>query len=210
MRRSSGFCKKNEAAACVTQLLRSADSERIWLIIHSDQGPFLLGVWYRPPDPGEVDSIVSLEAEWRQLSPNTMGTILIGDMNVHHLRWLRFSTRNSVEGEALRKFCALNGLRQLVREPTRGPNLLDLLITDIEDVGCKVAPAVADHKAVIARLKLRIPKYASVGRTVWNYAAADWDALKKLLVETYRPTMALSASPALSLSWQKSASLSAN
>jgi hypothetical protein len=175
---------KDESAACVTQLLISAVAERIWMVIHTDQGPFLLGVWYRPPDPGEVLSIESLEEEWRQLSSGAMGTILMGDMNVHHLQWLRYSTRNSIEGEALRQFCAQNGMKQLVREPTRGPNLLDLLITDIDGVSCKVAPAVADHKAVIAQLKLSVSKSSSVGRTVLNFAAADWDGLRTKVADT--------------------------
>ena len=75
-------------------------------------------------------------------------------------------------------------MRQLVREPTRGPNLLDLIITDIEGVGCKVGHAVADHKAVIALLKLRVQKSTSISRTVWNYIEVDWESLQKKLAET--------------------------
>ena len=41
-------------ASRVTMVEKSDLSERVWLVIHSDIGPYLLGVWYRPPDPGEV------------------------------------------------------------------------------------------------------------------------------------------------------------
>ena len=64
-----------------------------------------------------------------------------------------------------------------MKEPTRGANLLDLLMTDIDDVKCKVLPAIADHSGILASLKLRVPKTATVWRLVWNYLAADWYGL---------------------------------
>jgi len=42
---------------------KSESSERVWLVIHTDTGPYLLGVWYRPPSPGELASILACEEE---------------------------------------------------------------------------------------------------------------------------------------------------
>ena len=53
-----------DAARAVTLVEKSKTNERVWLVIHSDTGPYLLGVWYRPPQPGEVESIKSLREEW--------------------------------------------------------------------------------------------------------------------------------------------------
>ena len=86
-------------ASRVTLIEQSADSERVWLIIHTDVGPYLVGVWYRPPEPGETNTIKSLETEWELHNQAALGTILVRDMNVHHRRWLRFSSENSAEGE---------------------------------------------------------------------------------------------------------------
>ena len=133
------------------------------------------------PEPGEVQTISTLVAEWREHCSSALGTVIVGDINVHHIRWLRYSIRNSTEGEKMRTFCLQHGFRQLVKEPTRGANLLDLLMTDIDDVKCKVLPAIADHSGILASLKLRVPKTETVQRLVWNYLAADWYGLRNKL-----------------------------
>ncbi len=127
-------------------------------MLHTDTGPYLIGVWYRPPDQGEIESIKFCEEEWQLLSPEVLGTILVGDINVHHIRWLRYSSRNSAEGEVLRDFCDRVGLRQLMHEPTRGENLLDLAMTDLDEVKCKTVSKIADHKGVSLRLPLSVPR----------------------------------------------------
>jgi hypothetical protein len=78
----------------------------------------------------------------------------------------------------MRMFCLQHGFRQLVKEPTRGPNLLDLLMTDIDDVKCRVLPAIADHSGILASLKLRVPRTVIIQRKVWTFGKADWDGLR--------------------------------
>ena len=95
----------------------------------------------------EVQSITSLREEWSELSGGAVGTIIAGDMNAHHKKWLRWSARNSAEGEALRNFCADMGMQQIVRGPTRGEYLLDCVISDMEGLACKVLPKIADINA---------------------------------------------------------------
>ena len=175
---------RSDVAANVTLLHRSADSERLWLIIHTDHGPYLLGAWYRPPVQGEMQTISSLEAEWLDHSSSALGTVIVGDVNVHHIRWLRHSDTNSAEGEKMRVFCSNHGFRQLMREPTRGPNLLDLFMTDIDDVKCKVVPAIADHGGGLASLRFRVPRAEIVQRQVWTSAKADWEGLSYALRNT--------------------------
>ena len=89
--------------------------------------------------------------------------------------------RQSVEGETLRTFCAGAGQKQMVTEPTRGDNLLDLLSTDVEDVQCKVVPKIAEYKGLLATLPLRAPNAAIITREVWQFAKADWDSLSLAL-----------------------------
>ena len=85
----------------VTPLLISENAERIWLVLHSDLGPLNLCCWYRPPAHGETASIRTLWEEWNDVGGSSVGTIITGDINVHHIRWLSFSCHNSVEGTAL-------------------------------------------------------------------------------------------------------------
>ena len=164
-----------EVAPYITFLEHSAMDERSWHVIHSDVGPVLLGIWYRPPRPGEVQSIERLSAEWSGLTINHIGSFIIGDMNVHHIRWLRHSTCISVEGTKLFCFCIDCGLRQTVREPTRNENLLDLTLTDMEELKfTEVRPCIADHNIVMNILDLRVPIAAPRSRKVFEYTRQIW------------------------------------
>jgi hypothetical protein len=97
----------------VTLLEISDNSERMWFQLHSSIGPFLLSAWYRPPQNGEVDSIVAFEEEYNRLRGHALGTILVGDLNLHCPRWLKHSSHNSKEGESMRNVCLKSGLRQI-------------------------------------------------------------------------------------------------
>jgi hypothetical protein len=120
------------------------------------------------------------------LRNQALGTLLIGDPNLHSQRWLHQSSPNSsaVDGETMRKLCSEVGLRQIVREPTRGDYLLDLVITDIESASAAVSSKVADHSIVTSRLNLTLPRTVSHKRKVWAYSKADWGGLKEELLKT--------------------------
>ena len=98
-----------EVSGSITLLEASATSERLWFVVHSDLGPYLVGAWYRPPVQGEVETIRTLREEWLRLSSNVIGTVIVGDINVHHKKWLRRSAGNSADGEASRTFCIVMG-----------------------------------------------------------------------------------------------------
>ena len=123
--------------------MRRADHERSWQTLLTDVGPILCCVWYRPPCPGKVASIRGCEEQFRKLSDEHVATVIIGDLNVHHKRWLRYSSSVSVEGTALLRFCMATGLRQHVKEPTREEYLLDLVISDVNPRLVEVLPAIS-------------------------------------------------------------------
>ena len=171
---------RNDAAQTAVLLEHSEEDERSWHLVHTAQGPVLLGVWYRPPCPGEVSSVDRLEQEWLRLSESALGTVLVGDCNVHHARWLRHSTGTTPEGKALYYFCTAHGLEERVRKPTRGENLLDLVLTDLHgEVQCTVQPKLADHQAVLVNVQLNLPKTVTVQREYWLFNKADWTALQR-------------------------------
>jgi hypothetical protein len=44
-----------QQADSITEVSKSATSERVWVIVHSDMGPLLVVIWYRPPvQPGRI------------------------------------------------------------------------------------------------------------------------------------------------------------
>ncbi len=107
-------------------------AERMWCILHTHVGALLLGNWYRPPDE-TGESMDTLVDEMRRLRPECVGVILVGDVNIHHKKWLKYSRENSTLGERLWGICRETGLKQCVRDPTRQKYLLDLVMSDVSE-----------------------------------------------------------------------------
>ena len=154
-------------------------AERMWCVLHTNLGALLIGNWYRPPDDDGI-SMNGLLDEIERLRGDYIGVILLGDLNVHHKRWLRYSSRNSELGERLWDICKDLGLKQLVSKPTRGEYLLDLVLTDVGDF-CKVEvlPEISDHRVVSLDIEVAVSQSEPVPRTVWVFQKADWTQLRR-------------------------------
>ena len=157
----------------------SQQHERSWHTIHSDIGPLLCCAWYRPPCAGEVESIRGCEEEYLRLADEHIGCIFVGDLNVHHTRWLRHSASVSVEGTSLLRFCQSKGLKQFVTKPTREEHLLDLVIADLAPSSVDVLAKIADHNIVLAKFDIGVPDCAVVRRQVFDYSKADWAEIRR-------------------------------
>ena len=152
-------------------------AERSWHIVHTDIGGILLGLWYRPPGADARD-ISSFHNELSRLSMDMFGTLVIGDMNVWHKSWLKHSPADTADGENLHRICKTNSLKQLVTEPTRGANLLDLALSSVPaSSSAKVLSAISEHSSVLLRLDVPMPRINTLDRTVWDLARADWKSL---------------------------------
>ena len=100
--------------------------------------------------------------------------ILAGDMNIHHRVWLRYSRENSSIGEKLWNISREEGLKQMVRVPTRGEYLLDLVLTDVGDMTkISVLPNLADHCVVCIDMIVVIGRTEGTLRDVWDFRRAD-------------------------------------
>ena len=108
----------------------------------------------------------TLEEEWLRHCDSTVGTIIVGVLNVHSQRWLVHSASGTTpEGTALSSFCDPYGLEEKVKKPTRGKYLLDLVLTDLDsDLDCEVLPRLADHSLVLVTVQTPVPKEVKVER----------------------------------------------
>ena len=75
------------------------------------------------------------------------------------------------------------GLRQIVRQPTRGNHLLDLVLTDVQGATTRVLPKTADHCVVEVSAPFPVPHEQVVLREGWKFGTADWDRLQTDLEE---------------------------
>ena len=174
------FIQKTLASLAATVLI-SEKAERVWIILHTDQGPVLLCVWYRPPGR-ECNFLEALEEEWRELAHLAIGTLIVGDLNVHHLHWLKFSSHTSPAGSGLFRFCAEHGFAQYVKKPTRDKHLLDLVISDMHSyLKAEVLPEFSDHNGVLVTMSLNMHAEETVPRIYWQYSKANWKNLKETL-----------------------------
>lgn len=168
----------------IVELKKSVEDERLWCCVHSSMGPILLGNWYRPPDDDATLSMSRCRCDLESLDDAFVGTILVGDFNVHHRRWLVHSSRNSNEGRLLHDICVDHGLMQGVKEPTRGKYLLDLVLSDLLSMSSvKVYPPIADHCVVACVVDVETVISDPVERVVWDFRKADWSSLQAALSE---------------------------
>ena len=107
----------NRLSSQVTFMGESKGAERTWIMVHTAQGPYLVGAWYRSLSPTVGESIQSLQDEFEKHRQSAVGTVIVGDLNVPHSSWLG-SPHTTAAGEALRLITADNGLKQIVRGPT--------------------------------------------------------------------------------------------
>ncbi len=97
-----------------------------------------------------------------------MGTISVGDMNVHHKEWLRSSSGTPPEGRRLFQVRQELCIVQRVMGPTRGNHLSDLVLTDLgNEASTQVFPSISDHKVVFCRMRLSLPARPLATRQVY-------------------------------------------
>ena len=138
---------------CIVHLEDSLDCEISWHILHVNLGPVLFVSWYRQRD--DLNAINVFIATWQRLSADTIGIIVVGDLNVHHSSWLVHSSGNTPAGRLLWEFCRSHGFRQTVPQPTHGDYLLDLVLTDLDSlVTSTVHPGISDHDIVSSTLNV--------------------------------------------------------
>ncbi|KAG6931740.1 hypothetical protein G0U57_001044 [Chelydra serpentina] len=157
--------------------------ESLWIKLRSvsNKGNVVVGVCYRPPDQGdEVD-----EAFFQQLTEVTrsQALVLMGDFNHPDICW----ESNTAVHRQSRKFLESVGdnfLVQVLEEPTRGKALLDLLLTNREEI---VEEAIvdgnlggSDHEMVEFRILTQGRKENSRIQSL-DFRKADFDSLRELM-----------------------------
>lgn len=114
---------------------------------------------------------------------------MIGDLNIHHKKWLRFSNADTTMGTELKTFCDFHGCFQIVREPNRKEYLLNLAITDIPKSTATVLQFIAERRAVLVKLPLPEVLEKSFTRTVWDLRKAEWSKIEHELNDSDRSAL---------------------
>ena len=161
-------------------------------LVHSTSFIFTL---YRPQKDGSIlfdriaEKIDSIMVDYPYANIH-----VCGDFNVHHKEWL-CSNHTSEEGKQCHEFSTIYGLTQIVKGPTRVPdvkgqtaNLLDLFLTTVPDKCDSTTSSPlgsSDHSVVIVKIDATCKGSNDVPfhRTVFRYSEADWDSLRLFIAD---------------------------
>jgi hypothetical protein len=131
------------------QLTNSAsDTEGLCLELTGAKVRFLLGYI---PDANNGDLVFNMCSYLKKLVSKDQTNIVVGDFNMSYINWQTNTASRFLHQHFFDCVCEL-GLSQLVTEPTRGRNILDLILTDSDRAvfGVKVLDhfGTSDHNMV--------------------------------------------------------------
>ncbi len=143
----------------------------------------LLGVYYRPPN--HSTKLSELQQSLTRL-PSSHHVILCGDFNIPQIDWT--TTSPTTTSQLASELCdTLNdfALHQLVTEPTRLNNILDLVVTNNPDKTTNVSVSDglpgSDHLAVNFEIVSTFRKQITPPKTLYNFRKADFDSFRDLI-----------------------------
>ena len=158
--------------------------ESIWVKIELlGRKTLNLGAFYRP-DVSHAESLVDLEDTLSKLR-NVPGDVFYGgDFNFPGWDWESQTIKEGSSALTLHQcfgdILDDNALVQVVREPTRGQNTLDLMITNNPGIiTCNtVVPGLSDHDIPLIELDVNPALRKQKKRQVPQYRKANWKGLE--------------------------------
>ena len=158
--------------------------EVLWVELSRWHQKTLFGVFYRPPD-SQLDILTQLQFSLEGIK-DTHRVVLCGDFNVPDINWLNtYPTKTTPHTSLLCDITLQFSLSQLVMEPTRGTNILDLVLTNDENLVHSVSvmdgiPG-SDHNSVKFSISGLAPPPSHSRHTRYNYRKADFHLFRSLL-----------------------------
>ena len=163
------------------------DCEVVWVQIQLvGCKSLLVGAFYRPPDKRENQYLNELQTSLSRIKGKHNDNIWIGgDFNLGDIQW---DSQNVRPNPQVTKVCHQmidlandHNLQQIVTDPTRQSNILDLFFTNNPTLVEKstILPGISDHDGIPMLVINTSPKISkSKPRRVYLYAKADKTGMK--------------------------------
>ena len=141
-----------------------------------------IGTFYRPPiNENSCNSLINYLKVGLQCSFNT---IVVGDFNFPEINFDDTKAPIARGQHQFLDFCILENLSQLVFDPTRGENILDLVLTmnpsSISSVSVNEPFLGSDHNKILVNLFQGIAKHENFFNSP-NFWKADFPSIKAYL-----------------------------
>ena len=135
---------------------------------------------------------------------------MVGDFNFPNIHWDTLENTSGVNELVFVELLNDHYLSQLINTPTRGNNILDLVITNMPDLVSltRILPpeersVFTDHHAITFDLSAFLKQPRRFARTVYNNARGDVDALYAALQETDLPSIISESSDDINVDWKR-------
>ena len=172
--------------SCREEVLESSPSETIWVKISSPNCKSIyVAACYRP-EHSDTATLDALDSSLEKICGKDNNIILLGgDFNLPGWDWKNSRLKPRTQYAALhQRFVDTlhdHGLTQIIQDPTRGNNTLDLIITNRprQINRTEIIPGISDHHAVYTELEAKPCRRKQNPRDVSLYNKADWNSLKQ-------------------------------
>lgn len=164
------------------------NAEIVWAKMTLPSGNKLyVGSVYHP-HTNDIDSLDEIKKNLKMASSGENQTVWVGgDFNLPDIEWknntsgeVRENSRNKQLHQEFIDFTADSGLAQVVNQPTRGDNTLDLFFTNTPSTiyRSEVCPGISDHDIVYIEATTKPVKHKQIPRQIFNYKKADYESMK--------------------------------
>ena len=172
--------------------IKTEDScEIAWGNIKCNKGSVIFGSFYRPPGT-DSDILNSLNDSIDFISKKSKDKMIVlsGDFNLAHINWNSYDFKtgnpNKEHHEKLLDICNNHSLEQMQLKPSRGGNILDLVLTNRPSLVNTVSllPGIADHDTICTDTMIK-PNYTRpIRRKIYSFQKANWKDIKATMKET--------------------------
>ena len=157
------------------------DTETVWCDLKTKGGKTLIGVCYHSPSAG-ADQERALHDLLRRACDRKEATVICGDFNHMSIDWRTLQA--GAEGESFVELVQDCFLTQHVDCPTRGDNILDLVLTSeenmIENLVVREPLGTSDHNIITFDLMCSI-EVKDWKEEYYDYRNSDFEGMRQFL-----------------------------
>ena len=142
-----------------------------------------VGAYYRPKTD-DSDSLKNMEKALGRIKGDKSSVVIGGDFNLPGWDWRNNGIKPKSPYPAVHsRFDEIlndNGLQQTILEPTRGENILDLIITNRPNQinRTQILPGIGDHNIPYTELSIKPARNKQTPRELPLYDRVDWHGLR--------------------------------
>jgi hypothetical protein len=148
--------------------------------------------FYRNPK-GTLEDLENLQQSLSKINTNTNNIILMGDFNLPSINWENGTIKPSPQygtciNQKMLDIMSDNNMEQIVTEPTRENNILDLCFTNNPGLvqNLEVEPGISDHNMVKIAVNTKAKIHKKPPRKIYMYKKGNMEGIQSDLTSSFK------------------------